>query len=179
MASWQLALRFGGVGRRRHSWNLAENGLMISSDTPFDKFCTFHQSVSGEKSESGFEATMPSVKFVNEKKTIEVPVGANLRQEALKAGVELYPGIHRHFFANCHGLGQCASCCVKIKKGKENVSPQTFRERARMILGMFTSAARKGHEDELRLACLTRVNGDVEIETKPDIMNLHGERFWG
>ena len=23
------------------------------------------------------------------------------------------------------------------------------------------------------------VNGDVEIETKPDLMNLHGERFWG
>jgi ferredoxin len=120
---------------------------------------------------------MPSVKFVTEKQTIEVPVGANLRREALKAGVELYPGIHR--LLNCHGFGQCASCCVKVKKGKENLSPQTFRERARMILGMFTSAARKGHEDELRLACLTQVNGDVEIETKPDIMNLHGERFWG
>ena len=152
---------------------------MISPGTPFDKFCTLHQSVSGEKSESGFEATMPSVKFVNEKKTIEVPVGANLRHESLKAGVELYPGIHSNFLANCHGLGLCASCCVKVKKGKENLSPQTFRERARMIFGMFTSAARKGHEDEVRLACLTRVNGDVEIETKPDIMNLHGERFWG
>ena len=70
---------------------------------------------------------MPSVKFVNEKKTIEVPAGANLRQEALKAGIEIYPGFHRHFLFNCHGLGQCASCCVKIKKGKENVSPQTFR----------------------------------------------------
>ena len=46
---------------------------------------------------------MPSVKFVNEKKTIEVPEGANLRKEALKAGVELYPGIHSISF-NCHGL---------------------------------------------------------------------------
>ncbi len=96
---------------------------------------------------------MPSVKFVSEKKTIEVPAGANLRQEALRAGIELYPGIHRHFLGNCHGFGQCASCCVKVKKGKENLSPQTFYERLRMILGMFTSAARKGHEDELRLAC--------------------------
>jgi ferredoxin len=122
---------------------------------------------------------MPSVKFVTEKKTIEVPVGANLRREALKAGVELYPGIHSNFLANCHGLGVCASCCVKIKKGTQSVSTQTFRERARMILGMFTSTARKGHEAELRLACLTQVTGDVEIETKPDLMNLHGERFWG
>jgi ferredoxin len=120
---------------------------------------------------------MPSVKFVSEKKTIEVPPGSNLRREALKAAIELYPGIHKVF--NCHGWGLCASCCVQIKKGKENVSPQTFRERLRMILGMFTSTARKGHEDELRLACLARVLGDVEIETKPDIMNLHGERFWG
>jgi ferredoxin len=153
---------------------------MIPRGAPFDKFSTLDRPTCSEKkSESGIQPTMPSVKFVNEKKTIEVPPGSNLRQEALKAGVELYPGIHKHFFANCHGLGQCASCCVKVKKGKENLSPQTFRERLRMILGLFTSAARKGHEDELRLACLTRVMGDVEIETKPDIMNLHGERFWG
>jgi ferredoxin len=152
---------------------------MISRDTPFDKFRTLQQSVSGQKNRKRVSATMPSVKFVTEKKTIEVPVGANLRQEALKAGVELYPGIHSNFLANCHGLGLCASCCVKIKKGKENLSPQTFRERARMISGIFTSSASKGHEDEFRLACLTQVNGDVEIETKPDIMNLYGERFWG
>ncbi len=95
----------------------------------------------------------------------------------LRAGIELYPGIHR--ILNCHGFGQCGSCCVKVKKGKENLSPQTFYERLRMIVGMFTSAARKGHEDELRLACRTRVLGDVEIETKPDLMNLYGERFWG
>ncbi len=42
-------------GCRRHSWNFAENGLMISRDTPFDKFCTLHQSVSGQKIESGFQ----------------------------------------------------------------------------------------------------------------------------
>ena len=122
---------------------------------------------------------MPSVKFVNEKKTIEVPEGANLRREALKAGIELYPGVHKYFLFNCHGLGHCGSCCVKMRKGKENVRPQGWREKLRLTLGMFTSAARKGHEDELRLACMTQVMGDIEVETKPDIMNLHGERFWG
>ena len=30
---------------------------------------------------------MPTVTFANEKKTIEVPAGANLRQEAIKAGL--------------------------------------------------------------------------------------------
>jgi ferredoxin len=149
---------------------------MIPRGAPIDKFSTLDEP-SFQQNQSGIELTMPSVKFVSEKKTIEVPEGANLRREALRAGIELYPGIHR--ILNCHGFGQCGSCCVKVKKGKENLSPQTFYERLRMILGMFTSAARKGHEDELRLACRTRVLGDVEIETKPDLMNLYGERFWG
>jgi ferredoxin len=30
----------------------------------------------------------------------------------------------------------------------------------------------------LRLACQARVNGDVEVETQPEV-NWHGERFWG
>ncbi len=41
---------------------------------------------------------MPSVKFVNEKKTIEVPEGANLRKEALATRyLGSYPGVHRIF----------------------------------------------------------------------------------
>ncbi len=66
-----------------------------------------------------------------------------------------------------------------IKKGQENCSRQGMIEKFRLMLGMFTSAARQGHEDELRLACATRVLGDIEVQTKPDILNLHGERFWG
>ncbi len=119
---------------------------------------------------------MPSVKFVNEKKTIEVPEGANLRKEALKAGIELYPGVHRIF--NCHGLQQCASCRVIIKKGQENVSPQGLFEKLRLIAGPITYFARVGHENDLRLACATRVLGDIEVETQPGV-NWHGERFWG
>jgi ferredoxin len=119
---------------------------------------------------------MPSVTFVNEKKTVEVPEGANLRKEALKAGVELYPGIHRIF--NCHGLGQCASCRVIIKKGEEKVSPQGICERLRLLLGPLTFFARLGHEKDLRLSCQCQVHGDIEVETKPEV-NMHGERFWG
>jgi ferredoxin len=119
---------------------------------------------------------MPSVKFINEKKTIEVPEGANLRKEALKAGVELYPGVHQYL--NCHGLRQCASCRVMIKKGKENVSRQGLIEKLRLIAGPITYFARIGHEDDLRLACATRVLGDIEVETQPGV-NWHGDRFWG
>ena len=119
---------------------------------------------------------MPTVKFVNEKKTIEVPEGANLRREAMNNGVQLYPGVHR--YVNCLGLGQCASCRVVIKKGAENVSRQGFFEKLRLIAGPITFFARLGHEKDLRLACQTKVEGDIEVETQPSL-NWHGEKFWG
>ena len=46
---------------------------------------------------------MPKVVFVNEKQEIEVPPGANLRKEAIKAGIQLYSGPHRYL--NCRGFG--------------------------------------------------------------------------
>ena len=61
---------------------------------------------------------MAIIKFVNEKKEIQVPDGSNLRKEALRAGVGLYPGINKVF--NCHGFGSCGSCRVLITKGMEN-----------------------------------------------------------
>jgi ferredoxin len=123
---------------------------------------------------------MPTVTFVNEKKTIEVPAGANLRKEARKAGVQLYPFPHN--IVNCMGLGLCTSCRVIIKKGVENCSRQGVFEKASMNASMltppFTFFARLGHEHDLRLACQTTVNGDIEVETKPSL-NWHGEKFWG
>jgi ferredoxin len=124
----------------------------------------------------GLTQAMPSVKFVNEKKTIEVPEGANLRKEALKAGLELYPGVHQAL--NCHGLRMCASCRVIIKKGRENVSRPGLFERLRFLIGPITYFAKLGHEEDLRLACATRVLGDIEVETQP-VVNWHGDRFWG
>jgi ferredoxin len=114
---------------------------------------------------------MAVINFVNEKKQVQVPEGTNLRKAALKAGVALYPGIHR--FANCHGLGQCASCRVLIHKGRENASRMGLLERLRLKISM----AYIGHEDEMRLACKTRVMGDMEVETRPPL-NLYGENFF-
>ena len=55
---------------------------------------------------------MPSVKFFNEDKTIEVPAGANLRAEALKAGINVYR--RRHRILNCRGHGTCGTCRVLV-----------------------------------------------------------------
>lgn len=118
---------------------------------------------------------MPTIKFVNEKKTIEVEEGANLRRSAMQAGVEVYPTINK--VLHCPGIGMCTTCKVQIKKGVENVSKQSFWEKMNMLKDPLTFFARLGHEDTLRLACRTKVYGDIEVETKPP-MNWHGDKFW-
>ena len=118
---------------------------------------------------------MPKVEFVNEKKVIEVPEGGNLREEARKAGIEIYKNLDRYL--NCRGLGLCGTCRVLVKKGKENLSPPTFLERFNLNFHPFTMLARIGHEDEMRLACQARVTGDCAIETHP-AFNWSGETFW-
>ncbi len=120
---------------------------------------------------------MPTVTFLKEQKTIEVPAGANLRQAALQAGIQLYPWGHQTL--NCGGRGLCCSCRVLVKDGRENCSRQGVFEKLSMLVnpeGCLFS--RIGHEQELRLACQLRVDGDIEVETQPSL-NLHGEKFWG
>jgi ferredoxin len=114
---------------------------------------------------------MPIVNFVNEKKQVQVPDGANLRKEALKADIPLYPGIHK--YANCRGLAQCASCRVLITKGMENASRMGFLEKIRLKF----SFVYIGNEDTMRLACQTKVLGDMDVITKPPL-NLYGENFF-
>lgn len=121
---------------------------------------------------------MPKITFVKEKKTIDVPSGSNLRTEALKAGVEIYKGLHKPF--HCPGLGLCGSCRVYVKKGQENVSQPGLVEKFTVRTGANPEAyfAYLEHENELRLACQCQVNGDVEVETQA-ACNWHGDRFWG
>jgi ferredoxin len=136
---------------------------------------------------------MPKVVFVNEKKEIAVPEGGNLRVEARKAGIE----ISGWTASLCRGLGLCGTCRVLVKKGMENIGPKNmtpekfkeFQEKVakgeakpnaktfmeRLTLGRMFSAI--GHEDEIRLSCQVRVNGDCTIETKPGF-NWSGDNFW-
>jgi ferredoxin len=117
------------------------------------------------------ECPMAIIKFVDEKKEIQVPEGSNLRKEAIRSGVNLYSGIHR--VANCRGFSLCASCRVLITKGMENTSPMGLIERSRLGYSM----AYIGNEQTMRLACQTNVNGDIEVLTKPPL-NLYGENFF-
>lgn len=118
---------------------------------------------------------MPKITFVNEKKTIEVPEGTNLRRAAMENGVPVYWGPHK--VLHCPGMGLCTSCRVVIRKGTENVSPQGNWERLNLTVNPLGFWSRLGREEQLRLSCQTTVHGDVEVETCP-AMNLHGEAFW-
>jgi len=115
---------------------------------------------------------MPKVTIVNEKKDLEVAQGSNLRQEVMKAGLELYKGADR--ILNCRGFGLCGTCKVIVKDGMSNLSPKGLKERLRLALMPFATI---GHEDDLRLACQVKVLGDCSIETKP-ALNTSGENFW-
>ena len=116
---------------------------------------------------------MPKVTFIygKEKKEVEVPEGANLREEALKAGVPVYAGLDRYL--NCRGLGLCGTCRVLVKKGMENLSPKGTREKIKLA----TMMSAIGHEDEMRLSCQVEVNGDCTVEARPPL-NLSGDNFW-
>ena len=136
---------------------------------------------------------MPIVKFVKEKKEIEVPEGANLRREAIKAGINVHQGLNGlgagiNKLMNCKGWGQCGTCRVLISKGMQNKNAMTKSEKARLTYPIPTplaplafdplpAMAYIGHEDTMRLSCKTTVEGDIEVETGPEL-NLFGENFF-
>jgi ferredoxin len=128
---------------------------------------------------------MPIVKFTKENKEIEVPEGANLRQEAIKAGINVHQGFNGfgasiNKFMNCHGFAQCGTCRVKITKGMENTSPMGAFEKFRFYNPLpdpLPSMSFIGNEETMRLACCTKVYGDLEVETGPTL-DLFGENFF-
>ena len=129
---------------------------------------------------------MPIVKFVKENKEIEVPDGANLRSEAIKAGINLNQGVNgigesANRYLNCKGFGFCGTCRVLITAGRENTNEMTAREKARFKTPFLPDPvpclAFVGHEDTMRLACMTQVNGDIEVESGPEL-DLFGENFF-
>lgn len=130
---------------------------------------------------------MPIVKFVKENKEIEVPHGANLRSEARKAGVNLNKGLLGFGegvfkYANCLGNGFCGTCAVLITKGMDHTNPMTKREWLKLkcpvpVGDPLPGLAYVNHEDQMRLACQVRVNGDIEVESGPTV-DLFGENFF-
>lgn len=99
-------------------------------------------------------------KILAQGKTIDCKQGANLRQALLKAGIDLYNGGSK--VINCRGIGSCGTCAVMVEG---EVSQPNWRDTTRRSLPPHSPTS------NLRLACQTKVLGDVKV-TKFD-------GFWG
>jgi len=91
--------------------------------------------------------------------------GAILR-EVLQA-VDLSPHNGRADTINCHGHGSCGTCAVAITG---EVSDPPRRERVRLSI--------PPHDPDggLRLACQTRVHGDIRVEKYPGFWGQHTDQ---
>jgi ferredoxin len=101
---------------------------------------------------------MPTVEFRDT--TVECEEGAVLRDLLLAAGESPHNG--RSSAINCRGHGTCGTCAVAVEGA---VSDRTARESARLSVPPHDPAS------GLRLACQTRVEGDVTVRRYPG--------FWG
>ena len=102
---------------------------------------------------------MPVIRFVREGRDVECYPGENLREVALREGVELY-GL-KGKLGNCGGCGQCITCFVDVVgesspgslSGRTSVEEQKLRRRP----------------ESWRLACQTLVQQSVLVLTRPQV----------
>src|SRR3982074_1881967 len=90
---------------------------------------------------------MPRVPYFYEMTLEDVPGGQTLLDLSIRHRI---PHLHQ-----CGGYGRCTTCRVQIPDGLSNVSPRGGVEQK--------GASRRGWDKFTRLACQTRVEGDVVI----------------
>ncbi len=102
-------------------------------------------------------APMPVIRFVREGRDVECYPGENLRDVALREGIELY-GLKGRL-GNCNGCGQCITCFVEVAgmAGPDALSPRTSVEELKL----------KRRPEQWRLGCQTLVRQSVIVLTKP------------
>ena len=103
-------------------------------------------------------------------KTIDCAMGTNLRQVLLAAGIDLYNGQAR--VINCRGIGSCGTCAVQIEGVADAVSAVNWRDRVRRSLPPHD------RDRPLRLACQTRVQGDIRVTKYGGFWGQGTEPVW-
>ena len=102
---------------------------------------------------------MPVIRFVREGRDVECYPGENLREVALREGIELY-GLKGQL-GNCGGCGQCITCFVDVVgesspgslSGRTAVEDQKLRRRPQ----------------SWRLACQSLVQQSLLVLTRPQV----------
>ena len=102
---------------------------------------------------------MPVIRFVREGRDVECYPGENLREVALREGIQLY-GL-KGTLGNCGGCGQCITCFVEVPDEPSAValSPRTAVEEQKL----------KRRSQSWRLACQALVNQSLRVITKPQV----------
>ncbi len=102
---------------------------------------------------------MPVIRFVREGLEVECFPGENLREVALREGVEIY-GL-KGKLGNCNGCGQCITCFVGVvSEGVPGaLSGRTAVEEAKL----------RRRPQDWRLACQALVLHSVSVLTRPQV----------
>ncbi len=102
---------------------------------------------------------MPVIRFVREQRDVECYPGENLREVALREGIELY-GL-KGKLGNCGGCGQCITCFVEVVEGGAStaLTDQTTVELQKL----------KRRPSSWRLACQALVQKSVLVLTRPQV----------
>ena len=109
---------------------------------------------------------MPNV--IAQGKTISCERGANLRRVLMTHQVDLYNG--KSTLINCRGIGSCGTCAVQIEG---EVSEANWRDRARRSFPPHTP------ENKVRLACQTKVLGDIRVTKFNGFWGQGNQCVWG
>ncbi len=100
---------------------------------------------------------MPVIRFVREGRDVECYPGENLREVALREGLELY-GLKGQL-GNCGGCGQCITCFVDVvaEASPGALTPRTAVEDRKL----------RRRPDGWRLACQALVQRSLVVLTRP------------
>ena len=102
---------------------------------------------------------MPVIRFVREGRDVECYPGENLREVALREGLELY-GLKGQL-GNCGGCGQCITCFVDVvgESSPGRLSGRTAVEEQKL----------RRRPQTWRLACQTLVQQSELVLTRPQV----------
>ncbi len=105
------------------------------------------------------ELAMPVIRFVREGRDVECYPGENLREVALREGIELY-GL-KGKLGNCGGCGQCITCFVEVvgNSSPGSLSPRTGVEERKL----------QRRPEGWRLACQALVQESLMVLTRPQV----------
>ena len=110
---------------------------------------------------------MPVIRFLREGRDVECYPGENLREVALREGIELY-GL-KGKLGNCGGCGQCITCFVDVQGASPGaLSPLTSVETQEL----------KRRPQSWRLACQSLVEASVVVLTRPQSGLANAESTW-